>query len=84
MGPVPVVWSYSIDVDPSQIFNFHVAAANDKEWKFAFFSCNGFSTSVSPEERAKLGGVGALWNDVLNVHKKPGNAFHVMLGGGDQ
>ena len=44
-----------------------------------FHSCNGFSTSVNPNE---FSGPDPLWRDVLNSHQfKP---FHVMIGGGDQ
>ncbi|KAI9105320.1 hypothetical protein DFS34DRAFT_598929 [Phlyctochytrium arcticum] len=77
-------WHYSIDCFPGQPFEFNVAAAGDGNWRFAFHSCNGFSASVPKEERDKLGGVGALWSDVLKQHSTPGSEFHCMLGGGDQ
>ncbi|KAF2403974.1 hypothetical protein EJ06DRAFT_489007 [Trichodelitschia bisporula] len=44
-----------------------------------FYSCNGFSLSVNPNE---FSGPDPLWRDVLNTHQT--RPFHVMLGGGDQ
>ncbi|KAI8920266.1 hypothetical protein DFJ77DRAFT_427281 [Powellomyces hirtus] len=84
MNEQPVVWRYSINVEPGRFYEFHVAAVTEKQWRFAFHSCNGFSASIKPEEREKMGGVGALWKDVLAVHKTRGSEFHAMLGGGDQ
>ncbi|KAJ3155552.1 hypothetical protein HDU89_006518 [Geranomyces variabilis] len=83
MTEQPVVWRYVLeDLDPGHAFEFNVAAVGDKQWRFAFHSCNGFSSSVKPEEREKLGGVGALWKDVLTQHRVA--PFYAMLGGGDQ
>ncbi|KAJ3163596.1 hypothetical protein HDU86_000179 [Geranomyces michiganensis] len=83
MTEQPVVWRYVLeDVDPGRAFEFHVAAVGDKQWRFAFHSCNGFSSSVKPEEREKLGGVSALWRDVMSQHRTA--PFYAMLGGGDQ
>ncbi|KND03116.1 uncharacterized protein SPPG_02177 [Spizellomyces punctatus DAOM BR117] len=84
MGDYPAMWTYSIDALSEQTFNFHVASVHDRNWRFAFYSCSGFSNSVSKEERERLGGVGALWKDVLSLHRENGKEFHVMLGGGDQ
>ncbi|KAI1473731.1 hypothetical protein F4774DRAFT_27215 [Daldinia eschscholtzii] len=44
-----------------------------------FYSCNGFSLSVNPDE---FSGPDPMWRDVLNNHQT--RPFHVMLGGGDQ
>ncbi|KAI9009794.1 hypothetical protein BC832DRAFT_552498 [Gaertneriomyces semiglobifer] len=77
-------WTYTISIDPTVSHQFFVAPANNPHWRFLFASCNGFSASVTPEVRAKLGGVGALWKDVLELHRTPGREFHVMIGGGDQ
>lgn len=44
-----------------------------------FYSCNGFSSSVKPDE---FSGPDPMWRDVLNTHQT--QPFHVMIGGGDQ
>lgn len=44
-----------------------------------FYSCNGFSLSVNPDEFC---GPDPMWRDVLNNHQT--RPFHVMIGGGDQ
>lgn len=51
----------------------------DQTMNMMFYSCNGFSASVKPDD---LSGPDPMWRDVLNTHQaKP---FHVMIGGGDQ
>lgn len=44
-----------------------------------FYSCNGFSISVNPNE---MSGPDPMWRDVLNSHQT--QPFHAMIGGGDQ
>jgi hypothetical protein len=50
-----------------------------QQWRWGFFSGNGFNDS---EQKEQMGGIQALWRDVLfsNQQKK----MHVMVGGGDQ
>ncbi|KAJ3018719.1 hypothetical protein HKX48_002710 [Thoreauomyces humboldtii] len=84
MAQQEVVWKYVVDADPTNAWEFHVAAIRDTRWRFSFNSCNGFSASITPAEREKLGGVGALWKDVMRQHRTPGSAFHCQIGGGDQ
>ena len=78
----PQQFLYEIDALPEQSWSFHVAAQNDRQWRWAFTSCNGFSLSVPQETRDKMGGLGALWQDLLNKHAD--SPFFVMVGGGDQ
>ncbi|KAI8320688.1 hypothetical protein GQ54DRAFT_263089 [Martensiomyces pterosporus] len=51
-------------------------------WRFAFWSCNGWSLSVSEKEKRELGGDNAVWDDLLEKHARA--PFHVQVGGGDQ
>lgn len=75
------------DISPVPIndcskWDFFVSSLQEKYWKWAFTSCNGFSLSVSQELRMKMGGLEALWKDLLMHHaEKP---FLVQVGGGDQ
>lgn len=53
--------------------------AQGEAMNIMFHSCNGFSSSVNPDD---FTGPDPMWRDVLNTHQtKP---FHVMVGGGDQ
>ncbi|KAJ1762617.1 hypothetical protein LPJ77_004827 [Coemansia sp. RSA 2523] len=51
-------------------------------WRFAFWSCNGWSLSVSDKEKAALGGDNVVWDDLLSKHERV--PFHVQVCGGDQ
>ncbi|KAJ2344062.1 hypothetical protein GGF43_005544, partial [Coemansia sp. RSA 2618] len=51
-------------------------------WRFAFWSCNGWSLSVSDKEKAALGGDNVVWDDLLSKHEQL--PFHVQVCGGDQ
>ncbi|KAJ2551017.1 hypothetical protein EV175_003847 [Coemansia sp. RSA 1933] len=51
-------------------------------WRFAFWSCNGWSLSVTDKEKKELGGDNAVWNDLLQKHNTV--PFHVQVCGGDQ
>ncbi|KAJ2778122.1 hypothetical protein H4R18_004789 [Coemansia javaensis] len=51
-------------------------------WRFAFWSCNGWSLSVSDKEKAALGGDNVVWDDLLAKHREV--PFHVQVCGGDQ
>ncbi|KAJ2984492.1 hypothetical protein NUW58_g6030 [Xylaria curta] len=53
--------------------------ARGESMNIMFYSCNGFSQSVNPDD---FSGPDPMWRDVLNVHQT--RPFHVMIGGGDQ
>ncbi|WXC54360.1 hypothetical protein SNK03_000363 [Fusarium graminearum] len=53
--------------------------AKGETMNMMFHSCNGFSSSVKPDE---LSGPDPMWRDVLNSHQS--RPFHLMIGGGDQ
>ncbi|KAJ4263606.1 hypothetical protein NW762_006428 [Fusarium torreyae] len=53
--------------------------AQGETMNMMFYSCNGFSMSVKPDE---LSGPDPMWRDVLNSHQT--RPFHLMIGGGDQ
>lgn len=64
-------------------FDFYVASSEaDPGWRWAFYSCNGFSTCVSEERRQQMGGLQPLWRDLMQQHRK--QPFHCLVGGGDQ
>ncbi|KAF9875708.1 hypothetical protein CkaCkLH20_06640 [Colletotrichum karsti] len=68
--------AYRINRGPSM--GFWVPAAGES-MNIMFYSCNGFSMSVNPDD---FSGPDPMWRDVLNTHQS--QPFHVMLGGGDQ
>ncbi|KAJ1739909.1 hypothetical protein LPJ78_005335 [Coemansia sp. RSA 989] len=51
-------------------------------WRFAFWSCNGWSLSVTDKDKAELGGDNVVWDDLLQKHASV--PFHVQVCGGDQ
>lgn len=64
-------------------YEFLVAGRHETGWKFLAHSGNDFAASTSQNERAKLGGPGLMWKDVLQKNVECGG-FHVQLGLGDQ
>ncbi|OAA69484.1 WW domain containing protein [Cordyceps fumosorosea ARSEF 2679] len=64
-------------------YEFVVAGRHETGWKFIAHSGNDFAASTSQNERAKLGGVGFMWKDVLQKNVDCGG-FHAQLGLGDQ
>lgn len=64
-------------------YEFVVAGRYENGWRFIAHSGNDFSLSTSQNERAKLGGPGLMWKDVLQKNVECGG-FHVQLGLGDQ
>ncbi|KAG5982475.1 hypothetical protein E4U55_001846 [Claviceps digitariae] len=64
-------------------YEFVVAGRYELAWRFIAHSGNDFATSTSQNERARLGGVGFMWKDVLQKNVDCGG-FHVQLGLGDQ
>lgn len=64
-------------------YEFVVAGRYETTWRFIAHSGNDFSNTTTQNERAKLGGVGFMWKDVLQKNMDCGG-FHVQLGLGDQ
>ncbi|ODA82960.1 hypothetical protein RJ55_01469 [Drechmeria coniospora] len=64
-------------------YEFVVAGRNEMGWRFIAHSGNDFATGTSQNDRARLGGVGFMWKDVLQRNVECGG-FHVQLGLGDQ
>ena len=64
-------------------YEFVVAGRHETGWRMVAHSGNDFSPSTSQNDRAKLGGVGFMWKDVLQKNVECGG-FHVQLGLGDQ
>ncbi|KNE66210.1 hypothetical protein AMAG_19363 [Allomyces macrogynus ATCC 38327] len=71
--------SYAVNSGVDQVFHI---PGREENYRWAFFSCNGFSTDVDFPTREQLNGIKPLWTDVMREHAaKP---FHAMVGGGDQ
>ncbi|PSR81684.1 hypothetical protein BD289DRAFT_484269 [Coniella lustricola] len=64
-------------------YEFVVAGRYENGWRFVAHSGNDFSVSTSQNERAKVGGPGLLWKDVLQKNVECGG-FHAQLGLGGQ
>lgn len=78
------MWTYAISTPLGCTrFEFLVAGRAEKNWRFIAHSCNDFSWSVKSEERARLGGHGFMWKDLMQKHLDCGG-FHAQIGGGDQ
>ena len=56
-----------------------VVPARTENFRWAGYSCNGFSSGTPTEE---WGGADPLWKDVLAEHERA--PFHMVMGGGDQ
>ncbi|KAI9183407.1 hypothetical protein H9P43_004324 [Blastocladiella emersonii ATCC 22665] len=79
LRPTAQAVNYSINFGREH--TFHIPG-RDEPYKWAFTSCNGFSSDVLAEEEASLNGIKPLWTDILRDHAvKP---YHAMMGGGDQ
>ncbi|KAH6609375.1 hypothetical protein Trco_002721 [Trichoderma cornu-damae] len=68
--------AYRINRGPAMAF---WVPARGQTMNMVFYTCNGFSISVDPNE---MSGPDPMWRDVLNSHQT--RPFHVMIGGGDQ
>lgn len=68
--------AYRINRGPAMAF---WVPARGQTMNMMFYTCNGFSISVNPNE---MSGPDPMWRDVLNSHQT--QPFHVMIGGGDQ
>ncbi|OIW34398.1 hypothetical protein CONLIGDRAFT_638761 [Coniochaeta ligniaria NRRL 30616] len=64
-------------------YEFVVAGRHETGWRMIAHSGNDFAPSTSQNDRAKLGGVGFMWKDILQKNVECGG-FHVQLGLGDQ
>ncbi|PHH78300.1 hypothetical protein CDD80_7108 [Ophiocordyceps camponoti-rufipedis] len=64
-------------------YEFVVAGRHETGWRFIAHSGNDFASNTSQNERARLGGVGFMWKDVLQKNIDCGG-FHAQLGLGSQ
>lgn len=77
-------WTYAITSHLGCTrYEFLVAGRYETGWRFIAHSGNDFSMSVNANERARLGGIGFMWKDVMQKHIDTGG-FHAQLGLGDQ
>ncbi|KAK0618159.1 hypothetical protein B0T17DRAFT_592030 [Bombardia bombarda] len=64
-------------------YEFVVAGRYETGWRMIAHSGNDFAPGTNQNERAKLGGIGFMWKDILQKNIECGG-FHVQLGLGDQ
>jgi hypothetical protein len=64
-------------------YEFVVAGRYETGWRMIAHSGNDFAPSTNQNDRAKLGGVGFMWKDILQKNVDCGG-FHVQLGLGAQ
>lgn len=77
-------WTYAITSHLGCTrYEFLVAGRSETNWRFIATSGNDFSLSVNANERAKVGGIGYMWKDIMQKHVECGG-FHTQLGLGDQ
>lgn len=77
-------WTYAITSHLGCTrYEFLVAGRYETNWRFIAHSGNDFAMNTSVNERAKLGGIGFMWKDILQKNVECGG-FHVQLGLGDQ
>ncbi|KAI1612285.1 hypothetical protein EDD36DRAFT_281617 [Exophiala viscosa] len=80
----PAKWTYAITSHLGCTrYEFLVAGKHEANWRFITTSGNDFSLNVSANERARLGGVGFMWKDIMQKHAECGG-FHCQLGLGSQ
>jgi PhoD related phosphatase/WW domain len=84
MEDAPAKWTYAITSHLGCTrYEFLVAGRQDTNWRFVAHSNNDFGLNVSTNERARLGGVGFMWKDIMQKHAETGG-FHCQLGLGSQ
>lgn len=84
MEDAPAKWTYAITSHLGCTrYEFLVAGRHDTNWRFVAHSGNDFGLNVSTNERARLGGVGYMWKDIMQKHAECGG-FHCQLGLGSQ
>ncbi|OLY79308.1 hypothetical protein AYI68_g6620 [Smittium mucronatum] len=71
---------YQINGTPTH-YNFTIPSQTT-QWRWNFWTCNGWSMNVSDKAKKELGGNDVVWDDMLKKHKEV--PFHVQIGGGDQ
>ncbi len=77
-------WTYAITSHLGCTrYEFLVAGRNETDWRFIATSGNDFSLNVNANERAKVGGIGYMWKDIMQKHVECGG-FHTQVGLGDQ
>lgn len=77
-------WTYAITSHLGCTrYEFLVAGRNETNWRFIATSGNDFSLNVNANERARMGGIGHMWKDIMQKHVECGG-FHTQLGLGDQ
>jgi hypothetical protein len=84
MDDVQAKWTYAITSHLGCTrYEFLVAARSEQSWRFIAHSGNDFAINVSANDRAKLGGIGPMWKDVLLKHQECGgfNAIGRIAGG---
>jgi hypothetical protein len=80
----PAKWTYAITSHLGCTrYEFLVAGKHETNWRFIATSGNDFTLNVSANERARLGGVGFMWKDIMQKHAECGG-FHCQLGLGSQ
>ena len=84
MDESPAKWTYAITSHLGCTrYEFLVAGRWETNWRFIATSGNDFSLNVSANDRARLGGVGFMWKDIMQKHMECGG-FHCQLGLGSQ
>lgn len=79
-----IKWTYAITSHLGCTrYEFLVAGRHETSWRFIAHSGNDFAINVNANERARLGGVGFMWKDILQKHIDC-NGFHAQLGLGGQ
>lgn len=77
-------WTYAITSHLGCTrYEFLVAGRHETSWRFIATSGNDFALNVNANERARLGGIGFMWKDIMQKHAECGG-FHTQLGVGDQ
>jgi len=77
-------WTYAITSHLGCTrYEFLVAGRHETNWRFIATSGNDFSLNVNANERARIGGIGYMWKDIMQKHVDCGG-FHTQLGLGDQ
>ncbi|RMZ77086.1 hypothetical protein DV737_g4573, partial [Chaetothyriales sp. CBS 132003] len=80
----PAKWTYAVTSHLGCTrYEFLVAGRHDTNWRFIATSGNDFTLNVSANERARLGGAGFMWKDIMQKHAECGG-FHCQLGLGSQ
>ncbi|RMD44316.1 hypothetical protein DV735_g872, partial [Chaetothyriales sp. CBS 134920] len=84
MDEGPAKWTYAVTSHLGCTrYEFLVAGRYDTNWRFVATSGNDFSLNVNANERARIGGVGFMWKDIMQKHAECGG-FHCQLGLGSQ